>query len=190
MTATTSTALLDRLQIDRQAVDWEHFIRTYQPFIYRWLRRRGLNGWDADDIAQDVLAVTIREIKAFRHNGSKGAFRCWLRRIVENRLRKHQRSTRRYLAQGDLIDLNDPSDELERRWDREYDAYLVNTLLNSVRSDFTGRTIRCFELTAIESVPPSDVAGRLGISKAAVIAAKARVLCRLREETRRLFPAG
>lgn len=52
-----------------------------------WLRRYALQTADADDLVQDVCGVLVSELPAFEHNGRRGAFRCWLRGIMVNRLR-------------------------------------------------------------------------------------------------------
>ncbi|MEM6470033.1 MAG: sigma-70 family RNA polymerase sigma factor [Planctomycetota bacterium] len=188
---TTSVTLLHHLQSEGGGGQWSRFIAVYQPFMSAWLRRRGIRECDACDIEQEVFAVLLRELPRFRHNGAKGAFRCWLRRITENQLRKHRRKTRMQLAGDDIEALADrlanESDPLSRQWDQEHDDHLLKSLVHLVRADFNESTIRSFELMVFEERSPSDVAATLGLSKAAVIAGKARVLRRLREEARRIF---
>ncbi|WP_182866916.1 hypothetical protein [Stieleria mannarensis] len=77
--------------------------------------------------------------------------------------------------------------EVHRQFDVEHDRYLLTRLLDSVRSDFAPTTINAFCMTALQEMSPADVADRLGTTKAAVIAGRSRVLCRLRESAGAIF---
>lgn len=192
MSETTSVFLLGRLQASSETRSWNQFCSIYQPFIRSWLGRLGLSEGDAADIEQEVMCVVIREMPCFRHNGSPGAFRCWLRRVTVNQLRSYRRSIRRQQRLGTdphwLADsLADPDNELTRRFDHEHDDHLVRSLLATVRGDFSATTLAAFHRTTLDGVSAAEVAVELGLSKAAVIAAKSRVLCRLREEALNLF---
>src|SRR5205814_8835149 len=72
----TPVSLLDRLQRQPDAQSWERLVQLYEPFIRRWLRDPAL-GPDADDLPQEVLAVLVRDLPAFRRQRS-GSFRAWL----------------------------------------------------------------------------------------------------------------
>src|SRR6516162_76351 len=111
----TSASLLDRLRASSEAPDWERFVSLYTPLIQGWLRRYAVQSEDVDDLVQEVLAVVLRDLPAFRHNQRSGAFRCWLRTITINRLRAFWKSRRfRPQAGGDaeverqLAELADP----------------------------------------------------------------------------------
>ncbi|MEM0926103.1 MAG: sigma-70 family RNA polymerase sigma factor [Planctomycetota bacterium] len=193
---TTSVTLIGQFrssQMDpgQSQEKWSRFLTVYQPFISGWLRRRGIQECDASDIEQDVLTVLLRELPRFRHNGTKGAFRCWLRRVIENQLRRHRRTGRLEIVVDEVAVVADclanANDPLSIEWEREHDEHLLQSLLRLIRPDFTEATLRSFELLVFDERRPADVADRLGTTKAAVIAAKARVLSRLRSEARRLF---
>src|SRR5688572_25114578 len=84
----TPVSLLDRLRSGRDdAAAWQRLVEMYQPWLRGWLRAHFLQTADVDDLVQDVLAVMVRELPNFRHNGRPGAFRTWLRRVLLNRLR-------------------------------------------------------------------------------------------------------
>src|SRR5947209_9648601 len=110
---TTSLTLLGRLGAG-SADGWERMVGLYEPLIRVWLRSRGLQPADVDDLAQVALTVIVRRVPDFRHNGRVGAFRTWLRLIVGNALRDHIRSGLRRPAGDDrlLADLEDQSSEL------------------------------------------------------------------------------
>ena len=87
----TSLSLLDRLGTG-SADGWERMVALYEPLIRAWLRSRKLQPADVDDLTQVSLAVIVRRVSEFRHNGRIGAFRTWLRLIVSNALRDHLRT--------------------------------------------------------------------------------------------------
>ncbi|MCS7468705.1 sigma-70 family RNA polymerase sigma factor [Stieleria sp. ICT_E10.1] len=190
MSETTSVSMVHRLQAGNQTRSWHQFFEFYEPFIQRWLTHQRLPESDAEDIRQEVMCTVLHEISNFRHNGSVGAFRCWLRMITVNQLRRYRRR-RRDQSGVDLewlaASLASSDHEIHRQFDIEHDRYLLTRLLEFVVTDFSSSTIDAFRMTALEGRSPADVADRLGITKAAVIAGRSRVLCRLRESAATLF---
>jgi RNA polymerase sigma-70 factor (ECF subfamily) len=142
-----------------------------------------------EDLGQDVLAVIVRELPRFHHDGRPGAFRRWLRTVTVNRLRGLWRE-RRHRPQGTgdsdflkmLDQLEDPGSPLSRQWDQEHDRHLASRLLQMAEPDFEPNTWRAFRRVALEQTPAAAVADELGISVNAVLLAKSRVLRRLRQE--------
>src|SRR4051794_23054822 len=105
----TSLSLLSRLR-DGDQDAWRRMNHLYRPLMQAWLRPRGLQPADIDDSTQNALAVVLRRLPEFRHNGRAGAFRTWLREIITNVLRDHVRAADRRPA-GDeslLAELEDP----------------------------------------------------------------------------------
>ena len=75
----TSAGLLERLRhLPADAAAWEEFVRLYRPKIHDWCIEWGMQGADADDVAQEVLSGLITTMRAFRYDSSK-SFRGWLR---------------------------------------------------------------------------------------------------------------
>jgi RNA polymerase sigma-70 factor, ECF subfamily len=185
----TSASLLERLRLRPDEVSWRRLVDLYTPLIHGWLRRHLLPHADADDLVQEVLAVLVREVPRFEHNGRPGAFRAWLRAITVNRLREFWRDRRqRPQAFGDsdflakLDQLEDPASALSRLWDEAHDRHVVRRLLELIRPDFQPATWQAFEGVMLRGERPTAVAERLGVSLNTVLLAKARVLHRLREE--------
>ena len=184
----TSVSLLDRLKAARpDASDWERLQGIYAPLIRRWLGRVPGLGDEADDLAQEVLVIVVREIPRFDRQ-REGSFRTWLRQVTVNRVRNYRRKVHRRPAvgldpaDGFLDRLADPHDDLARRWDREHDTHVVEMILSAVQADFTPSTWEAFRRFAVDGVPARQVGIDLGISENAVILAKSRVLKRLRAE--------
>jgi RNA polymerase sigma-70 factor (ECF subfamily) len=188
----TSVSLLDRLRDSPDAASWQRLVDLYTPLIQGWLRRQGLQDSDADDLAQDVLAVLVRELPGF-HRQRPGAFRSWLRTITVNRLRNFWRARQaRPAATGDsdfgrlLEQLEDPHSELSRLWDQEHDQHIMKRAMELIESEFTPSTWQAFRRQVLEGASVDTVAAEMGLSANAVIIAKSRVLSRLREEVRGL----
>ena len=60
----------------------------YLPLVQRWLRRVPGLGNEADDLAQEVFVVVVRELPRFERR-REGSFRAWLRTITANKARNY-----------------------------------------------------------------------------------------------------
>jgi RNA polymerase sigma-70 factor (ECF subfamily) len=184
----TSVSLLDRLKAARpDASDWDRLQGIYLPLIRRWLARVPGLGDEADDLAQDVFLVVVRELPRFERR-REGSFRAWLRRVTVNRARSHWRRRRRRPAVGldpavGFLDrLEAPDGDLAREWDRDHDRHVFERLLAIVQPDFQPTTREAFRRFALDGVPAARVAEELGLTVYAVLQAKSRILKRLRTE--------
>lgn len=185
----TSVNLLRRLRHEPDDEAWRRLVELYTPFIHGWLRPHFLSAAETDDLTQEVLAVVVRELPRFEHNGRSGAFRHWLRTTTAHRLRDYWRSRRyRPQATGDsefqkqLEELEDPSSDLSRQWDQEHDRHVVASLLERLRPAFEPLTWQAFRAVMLDGESPAAAAARLNMSVNAVLLAKSRVLRRLRQE--------
>jgi RNA polymerase sigma-70 factor, ECF subfamily len=184
----TSVSLLDRLKAAGPAAsDWNRLQAIYLPLISRWLGRILGLGVEADDLAQEVFVVVIREIPRFERQ-REGSFRAWLRQVTVNKVRTHRRRRHRRPAigldpaLGFLDSLADPNGELAREWDLDHDRHVFQKLLAIVEPDFGSTTWEVFRRFAVDGEPAARVAEETGLSVNAVLQAKSRVLKRLREE--------
>lgn len=183
----TSVSLLERLRAEPSDGDWERLHTLYAPLIRRWLAADpGLRG-EADDLAQEVMVVVLREVGRFERRRD-GSFRKWLRFVAVNRVREHRRAAARRphpadaATDGFLAQLADPASDLSAAWDRDHDKHVFDRLLDAVRPDFAPATWAAFRRFALEGATAAAVAAELGVSENAVLLAKSRVLRRLREE--------
>jgi RNA polymerase sigma-70 factor, ECF subfamily len=184
----TSVSLLDRLKLARpDASDWGRLQGIYLPLIRRWLARVPGLGDEADDLAQDVFLVVVRELPRFERR-REGSFRAWLRKMTVNKALSHWRRRRRRLAvgldpaAGFLDRLEAPNSELAREWDQDHDRQVFDRLLAIVQPDFHPTTWAAFQRVAVDGLPAARVAEELGLSENAVLQAKSRILKRLRQE--------
>lgn len=190
MTQDTSLSLLKRLKGDRESPDWNRFVNLYDPLLRAWLRRHSLLGDDSDDLVQNIMAVVVRKVAEFEHNGRTGAFRTWLKEITARCLQSHWRSRKNQPVgaggsdvQALIADLQDPQSELSQQWDREHDRFVMKKLLDDLKDEFEPKTWLAFQRFALEQVPAAKVAAELEMSTNAVFIAKSRVLARLRQES-------
>jgi RNA polymerase sigma-70 factor (ECF subfamily) len=184
----TSVSLLDRLKAaGPDASDWNRLQGIYLPLITRWLGRVPGLDEEADDLAQEVFVVVIREIPRFQRQ-REGSFRAWLRQVTVNKVRTHRRRRNRRptvgvdATDGFLNSLADPNGELAREWDMDHDRHVFEKLLAVVQSDFNSTTWEAFRRFAVDGLPAAVVAEELGLSVNAILQAKSRILKRLREE--------
>jgi RNA polymerase sigma-70 factor (ECF subfamily) len=186
---TTSFSLLDRLkQAPPNAPDWQRLQDIYRPLIRAWLAHVPGLGDEAEDLAQEVFVVLLRELPAFERRRD-GAFRAWLRQITVNRIRAFDRERRKRPHTGLgpeadqlLAQLADSGSALARQWDHEHDRHVCQKLLALVQPDFEPATWLAFTRFALDGLPVAQVARDLGMSPSAVVQAKFRVLKRLRQE--------
>jgi len=189
----TSVSLLDRLKVARpDASDWNRLQGNYLPLISRWLGRVPGLGVEADDLAQEVFVVLIREIPRFERQ-REGSFRAWLRQVTVNKVRTHRRKRHRRPAagldpaNGFLDSLADPNGDLAREWDLDHDRHVFQNLLAIVQPDFQATTWEAFRRFALDGLPAVKVAEEMGVTINSVIQSKSRVLKRLREEAGELL---
>ncbi len=182
----TSISLLDRLRMSVDSVSWNRLVSLYTPLIRGWLAQYHVQSADLDDLTQEVFSTVLREMPEFRHDLRRGAFRRWLRNIAINRLRNFWRA-RRHTASGSadfeiLNELEDPNNELTRRWDEEHDRFVAQRLLELLEPEFEPATWAAFRLLVFDGGKTQEVAEKLGVSPNAVRIAKSRVLSRFRKE--------
>ena len=184
----TSLSLIDRLKVARpEDNEWGRLQGIYLPLIQRWLRRVPGLATEADDLAQEVFVVVIRELARFERR-REGSFRAWLRTITANKAKYYckQRDRRPAIemacAEGFLDQMVDPASALAREWDREHDEHVMQKLLAAVKGDFGRTTWAAFCRLTLNGQPAAQVAEELGIPENAVFLAKSRVMRRLRRE--------
>ena len=190
----TSASLLDRIRRQNDDAGWQRMVTLYLPLIHGWMRRDiCLDENDADDIAQDVLAVVVRRIGEFERQRT-GSFRAWLKAITVNCLRQTLRHRHNHaVGSGDshvlqlLQELEDPDGQISSLWNREHDEFVMRQLLQSIKNEFAKSTWQAFERFAVQGRPADVVAAELGMTANAVFIAKSRVMTRLRQEAEGLI---
>ncbi len=181
----TNVSLVCRLRSRNDAYAWDEFVEIYRPWLLKWVRRCVAQPSDAEDVLQEVLAVVVRDISVFDHNGQTGAFRKWLRLILVHRTRDYWRKQPRELqndsSQFKLVEeLADDASQGSQIWNQEHNQYVVRKLLDHVANEFEPTTWQVFEAFVFEEQSASAVAKKFGVSEGSVWTTKSRVMKRLR----------
>ena len=188
---TTSASLLERLASTGDNSDWMNLLVIYRPFIERVAKGYPSLASHADDVAQEVMLVLMRELPVFQRQRS-GSFRSFLRNVTVNQLRialrknSRERTTLDPQVAQQLEQLADPLSPAARQWDEDHDRAVMQRIIDVVKPTVQEKTWCAFERYALDDLPPDQVAQELGLSLNSVLLAKSRVLRRMREEARGL----
>lgn len=185
----TNPTLLVRLRDPSDSGAWDQFSEIYEPLIFAFCRKNGLQEADARDVTQDVMCSVISAIQKFEYDRSHGKFRSWLYRVIRSKLANHfNKSAKQPRGSGKTIVnqmLNEqPDDEHEQAFDREAEQRVFDWACEKVRPEFEPNTWQAFWRTAVDQEKASGVATGLSISIGAVYIAKSRVIKRLQATIR------
>lgn len=185
----TNPSLLIRLRDPSDSPAWQTFSEIYEPLIYAYCRKQGLQEADARDVSQDVLVSVISAIQKFEYDQAHGRFRGWLYRVIRSKLANHfNKSARQPRGSGQTIVnqmLNEhPDDEEVQAFDREAEQRVFEWACEKVRPEFEPNTWQAFWRTAVDQEKPGQVAEHLSMSTGAVYIAKSRVIKRLQSTIR------
>ena len=180
----TRASLIVRLPNAADAPAWLEFTETYEPFVYQFARRRGLQDSDAREVVQEVFLGVAKAVKRFEPDQKRAKFRTWLFTIARNQLLT-QISKRRdqvvdsdnwHFLEGELaISDSDSSENLNYR--REVFQWASQRVQRSVKPD----TWAAFWQTSVAGRSIEEVARQLEVSKGFVYVARSRVIQKLRD---------
>jgi RNA polymerase sigma-70 factor (ECF subfamily) len=188
----TGSSLLGRLRRDPgDQAAWIDFVARYEPRIFDWCRRWGLQECDAQDVTQAVLLKLSRSMATFVYDRSR-SFRAWLKTITRNAWRDLVAERRRAgVGSGDsrigeLLESIEARDGLLQQLAEEFRRELLDKAMARVRPRVAPRTWDAFRLTALEGWRGAEVAAQLQMKVARVYVARNEVKMMIREEVRRL----
>jgi RNA polymerase sigma factor (sigma-70 family) len=181
----TNMDLLLQLKSDEtvnREMGWGIFVDRYGPIICGFARNAGLPSGEADDIMQTVLFNFFRVADRFEYDPSKGRFRGYLKRITLNAIRQRYRKKQEgNLDTFGMEAAEDPRDDLEAAFDREWAEHLLSEAMTEARPKFEPKTWEAFELYGRRGMSCEKVAQRLNMSQEAVRHAKSRVMRAVRQ---------
>ena len=188
----TRASLILRLPSTGDAAAWAEFTSIYEPFVYRFARRGGLQDADARELVQDVMLSVAKAVGRWKPDQTRGRFRTWLFRIARNQLldvlAKHRLQLR---SQGDqsyfgrIDQLPVSTAEAEQQLRTEHRRELFRWAAGRVQKNVKPGTWQAFWKTAVEGQSADEVATELNMSIGAVYIARTRVLSQLRDEVRK-----
>ena len=164
----------------------------YEPFVFRFARRGGLQDADARELVQNVMVSVARAVGRWKPDSARGRFRTWLFRIARNQLldilAKRSRDEAANGATGNSVffeqvcsSSSDSRDELHSAQRRE----LFRWASDRVKTLVKRQTWQAFWMTAVEDQDPESVAIQLQMTTGAVYIARSRVISRLRDEVKK-----
>ena len=185
----TRASLIVRLPNADDAPAWTEFAEIYEPFVYQFARRRGLQDSDARELVQEVFLGVAKAVRRFEPDQHRARFRTWLFRIARNQL-INQLSARKkeqvvdtgawdYLEEAHEESDSSSADEIEYR--REVFRWASAKVQKSVKAE----TWAAFWQTSVVGRPVDDVASQLGVARGVVYVARSRVIQKLRNEISR-----
>ena len=182
----TRESLILRLPTATDAAAWQEFAAIYEPLIYRFARRRGLQDADAHELVQNVFVAVARAVGDWRPDPARGKFRTWLFRIARNQLINlvakrrpdgGSGKTSAMLSLQQVADWQTHTQEIELDYRRE----LFRSAAMTVRDQVQEATWKAFWRTCVENVSIEQASTELNMSTANIYIARSRVLRRLRE---------
>lgn len=195
LTQTTTTALLEGLHDSAADAVWREFDARYRPIIFAFARKLGMGPEDAADVAQETLTTFVEQYRAGKYDRSRGRLRSWIIGIARYRVADVNRGKarrREWRGESAIVGLPDDDDRLSEIWEDQCRRAILSRALQALRENTKTdpRTIRAYELVAMEQRPVAEVAKELGMTPQDVITAKHRCLKRIqrsRDELRRLY---
>jgi RNA polymerase sigma-70 factor (ECF subfamily) len=190
----TSMNLLETLRREpSEPRAWGEFVQRYRPKIYGWCCAWGLQGADADDVAQNVLAKLTETMRAFRYDPTR-SFRAWLKRVTRRALLDFVAGSGRGAGLGDdqawdVLHSLEARADLARQLAEAFDHELLDAAMARVRNRVAPSSWEAFRLTALEGLTGAEAARRLQVPVANVFMAKHRVRKMLQNEVRMLDSA-
>ncbi len=174
----TRSSLLVQLADRENQQAWFEFVNLYQPVIYNYARRHGLQDSDAHDVVQGVLVRVARKAKTWNPDQSRGSFRGWLAVTVRNLAIDHFRVQKN--RPQSLLDQHEVA-AATASFDWEHRRSLFHWAAERVQQEFHSPTWQAFWQTAVQNHPVTQVAADLNMSCGAIYVARSRVLARIRQ---------
>jgi RNA polymerase sigma-70 factor (ECF subfamily) len=182
----TRHSLIQRLQDGGDNAAWDEFASIYRPFIVRIALRKQLQFEDAEDLAQQVLLLVLKNISKWKADPARARFRTWLQTVVRNATINALSRRPRDLACGGT----NAQQQLHQRpgaddplwFDLEWQRETLRWAAQQVRDEFEPATWTAFRDTAILELSAQEVAKRIGKSVGAVYIARSRVMQRIKQK--------
>jgi RNA polymerase sigma factor (sigma-70 family) len=182
----TRASLIVRLPDATDAPAWTEFAAIYEPFVYQFARRRGLQDSDARELVQEVFLGVAKAVRRWEPDERRARFRTWLFRIARNQLLTQLASRRReQVVDSDAWEglAGSMGDDQARSAEQiEYRREVFRWASHQVQRSVKPETWAAFWQTSVVGKPVDDVARQLGVARGVVYVARSRVIQKLRNE--------
>jgi RNA polymerase sigma-70 factor (ECF subfamily) len=183
---TTSLTLLGRLRDPADAEAWREFDARYRGLISWFLRRRGLQLADVEDVTQQVITKLVGGLRSFEYDRERAGFRTYLYRCVRNALSDFRS---RQAAAGRAVSMNgetheaggmEAPDSWRAEFEREWADHHYRLATRRYRVEANERGAAILDAT-IAGRTAKEIAEELGMTEAAVYKSQQRLRERLKE---------
>ena len=184
MVEKTSSSLLRRLRNPADRESWGEFVNIYEPLLIRYVRKKGVNEHDAQDVVQGIFISLLRQLPKFELNRGKGRFRTWLWQVTHNAVIDWARARKRRQNLQDEVRHNwDEAAEVpDSDWDQELQKRVLEYATGKIRLQTNPQTWACFEKYLLAGRTGAEVAAELNLPVNTVYVYAARVMARVREQ--------
>ena len=187
MDTVTSTSLLEGLKRPDDTGAWQRFSVRYEPMVFAFALKLGLNETDAQDAGQETMLAFVQGYWEGRYDPNKGRLRNWLFGIAHRKVIDMRRRKPREVVVTDRTDVGrfmgnvESPEEAQVVWEQEWQRSVLQACMEEVAKQLNPTTVSAFDLYVIKQWPAERVADRLEISQNAVYIAKTRVTDRIRK---------
>ena len=137
-------------------VTFDELFTTYNPFVWRTLRRLGVAASDAEDVCQEVFVAVHRKLDSFE---GRSSVRTWLYGICVHAASNHRRRSH---VRREVVSETPPEQiaapDQQERLERQQALALLDDLLNEL--DHDRRAV--FVLYEIEQLSMNEIASAVG----------------------------
>ena len=162
----TRTSVLSGVRDGNEAA-WSRFFDIYAGYVYSLANQAGLIGADGDEIVQTVFIELAKPGGFDGYDRNKGAFRPWLRRRVEWRIkdefRRRVASARNdALLKADMAKMaSDPGAEQDELWR----SAVRDEAMRRLRAEASPTHFAIFQASVIEEIPTENVMSLYHVSR-------------------------
>lgn len=153
-----ATPTLTRDHVD-EVPSFDEVYEAHFPFVWRSIRRLGIDSGAVDDVAQDVFLVVHRRLGDFE---GRSSVKSWLFGILLRIVRDHRRTLRRKPAGRDPEDPDGVSDDAARGPHESAAKAEAVRLLHSVLDTMTDEKREVFVLAELEQMTVPEIAEAIG----------------------------
>jgi RNA polymerase sigma-70 factor (ECF subfamily) len=163
---------------------WREFDSIYRPMLSAYLRKQGMNEFEANDIVQDVFVKLLSKIQTY--DRTKCRFRSWLFSLAHNamidRARQHASYQKALDGWAAHVLQATPSDSLrmEQEWTKLHRKRILAHALKTTQDRTSTKAWGCFEQRLLKNRPAAQVAAELNLNPRAVYVYACRVLKQVR----------
>jgi RNA polymerase sigma-70 factor, ECF subfamily len=163
---------------------WREFDAIYRPILFAYLRKRGVEESQANDVIQDIFVKVLDNIHTY--DRARGRFRSWLFSLAHNTLIDHARRRARYHKALDewvarmLRATHSDSLRMAEEWVKIHREKILDHALATVRARSSAKAWSCFEQRLLRERPAAEIGTELEIEPSAVYVNASRVLEKVR----------